>query len=167
MVGRVFRAHGIRGELKVIPETDDPARFEALETVFTGPDLERLTPHEVKQARFQYTKRGTTVILQLEDVGDRNAAEQFRKHNVYALEEDLDVADDEVFVDDLLGSDVELKNGTHVGTVEEVLQTPAQHVYVVSRPDAPDALIPHVPEFVLEVDVEERRIVIEPIEGLL
>ncbi|MFB6098934.1 MAG: 16S rRNA processing protein RimM, partial [Salinibacter sp.] len=82
-VGFVFRPHGMDGELKIDPSsTDDPARFEELPVVFVGPHPRRVRRHPVASVRYQQTKRGTTVILGLEEIDDRDAAEVVAKLKV-------------------------------------------------------------------------------------
>ena len=167
-MGRVGKTHGLRGEVKVIPETDDPKRFEALETVFLGKTPAQATPHTVASVRFQHTKRGPTVVLKLEGIDTVEGAALLRRLSVFAREEDLPpLADDEFFLHDLIGLDVLTDQGAAVGTVADVLEMPANNVYVVSRPGLPDALIPAVPAFIDAVDLEGGRIVVRPIEGLL
>lgn len=168
LVGRVWRAHGVRGEMKVVPETDDPERFSDLETVFLGTRPETATPHAVESARFQTTKHGLNVVLKLVDIDTRDDADALRKVGVYARADDLPPLEEgELFVHDLIGLRVVTEDGTDVGVVRDVLDAPAQLVYVVERPDEPDAMIPDVPEFVVDLDIEAQRIVVRPIEGML
>ena len=167
-MGRVGKTHGLRGEVKVIPETDDPKRFEALETVFLGKTPTQATPHAIASVRLQHTKRGPTVVLKLKGVDTVDGAAALRRLSVFARREDLPpLADDEFFLHDLIGLDVLTDQGEAVGTMADVLEMPANNVYVVSRPGLPDALIPAVPAFIDEVDIEGGRLVVRPIEGLL
>ena len=168
LMGRVGKTHGLRGEVKVIPETDDPKRFALLETVFLGKVPEEATPHAIVSVRLQHTKRGPTVVLKLEGIDTVEGAATLRRQSVFAREEDLPpLADDEFFLHDLIGLDVLTDQGKAVGTVTNVLEMPANNVYVVSRPDRPDALIPAVPAFIDDVDIAGRRLVVRPIDGLL
>jgi 16S rRNA processing protein RimM len=168
LVGTVLRAHGVRGELKVLPETDDLDRFEAFERVYLGAGPEAVQERRVQSARMQQTKRGQIVILALEGVATREDAEALRALGVYVPEADVPpLADDEVFVHDLVGLAVETDAGETVGTVQQVLELPAQNVLVVARPDGPDVLVPAVPAFVVSIDVAGGTLVIRPIEGLL
>lgn len=167
-VGFVFRAHGMQGELKVNPElTDDPARFEELETVYIGQSPHAVTRHEIASVRYQETKRGTTVILGLADVDSRTAAEAIMKLKVFAAEEDLEFGENEIFVDDLVGLDVVTEAGDPLGTVANYMEMPAQDVFVVHRPDRGEAMIPAVDDFIVEVDLDGGKLVVRPIDGLL
>lgn len=168
LVGRVGKPHGVRGEVKVIPETDDPTRFSALETVFLGTEPGTVAPFAVETVRFQQSKRGPTVVLKLDTIDTREAAARLRQHAVFAREADLPpLADDEFFLFDLIGLDVVTDDGEPVGTVNDVLELPANLVYVVARPGKPDAMIPDVPAFIDDVDLEGRRLIVRLIEGLL
>lgn len=169
LIGRVLKAHGTAGELKVIPETDDPARFESLAVVYLGRSRPaQTTPYEVEAVRHQTTKRGPLVLLKLAHIDDRTGAEALRQQHVYAAESDLPpLAEDESFIHDLVGLAVVSETGEALGTVENVAQAPAHDVFVVAREgqEAP-VLIPAVEAFVQEVDLEEGRLVVRPIEGM-
>jgi 16S rRNA processing protein RimM len=168
-IGFVFRPHGVRGELKVDPsDTDDPARYDALDRVFLGTRPARVTEHAVQGVRFQQGKRGTTVILRLAGVDGREAAEAVAKQAVWAHEDDLPTPDeDEFFIHDLVGLAVVTEAGEHVGTVADVLQLEAHDVLVVRRPNRADALVPAVEAFLPAIDLDAERVVLRPIEGLL
>lgn len=167
-VGFVFRAHGMEGELKVNPEhTDDPARFEELDTVYLGRSPRAVTRHEIASVRYQETKRGTTVILGLADVASRSDAEAVMKQKVFADEADLELADDEIFIHDLVGLSVVTEAGETLGTVANYMEMPAQDVFVVHRPEAGEAMIPAVEDFIVDIDLDGGHLVVRPIEGLL
>ena len=168
IVGKVLRAHGVQGELKVAPETDDPQRFEALERVYVGGRPEGAREHAVEAVRYQPTKRGLVVLLRLADVASPEAVEALRGLWVYAREADLPPLEaDEVFLHDLVGLDVVTEAGERVGTVRDVLEGSAHPLYLVARDGRPDVMIPAVPEFVADVDPDAGRLTIRPIEGLL
>lgn len=166
-VGFVFRPHGVHGELKVDPESDDPTRFESFDTVYVGPRRREVQAFSVASLRYQETKRGTTVILRLDAVDSRDAAERIMKQAVFVHEDDLDLDEDEVFIHDLVGLDVVTEDGESVGMLSNVMTYPAHDMLVVHRPGKSEALIPVVEEIVLDMDLDAERVVIRPIEGLL
>lgn len=167
-IGFIFRAHGMDGELKVNPEfTDDPARFEEVTTVYVGKSPRAVTRHTVSSVRYQETKRGTAVILGLDDLESRTDAEQVRKLNIFADEDDLDLADDEILIHDLVGLTVTTEAGETLGTVANYMEMPAQDVFVVHRPDGSEAMIPAVEDFIIDVNLEDDRLVVRPIDGLI
>lgn len=167
-IGFVFRPHGIEGELKINPEhTDDPARYEELETVYLGTSPHAVVRHTIASVRYQQTKRGITVILGLADVESRTEAEAVMKQKVFAAEDDLELEDDEVFIHELVGLSVVTEEGEELGTVANYMEMPAQDVFVVTRPDGGEAMIPAVEDFIIDVDLEGGQLVVRPIDGLL
>ncbi|MEM1056282.1 MAG: ribosome maturation factor RimM [Bacteroidota bacterium] len=177
LVGRVTQPHGVQGEMKVRPETDDPERFGLLDRVFVGADAARAsrTEREVDGVRFQQMKNGTTaVLLSLADVDSREAAGDLRGQSVFAHEDDLPPLEDgEVFVHDLIGMTVvvldedEQPTGETVGTIRDVFEGGATFLFAVQREGRPDLLVPDVEAIVREVDAEAREIRILPPDGLL
>lgn len=167
-VGFVFRPHGLDGELKIDPgSTDDPARFEELPAVFLGAQPHRVTKHAVASVRYQQTKRGTTVILGLEGIDDRDDAEAVAKFKVFATEEALELGEEELFAHELVGWKVVTEEGTVLGTVANLMQMPAQDLFVVIGGDGEETMIPAVEDFVLDIDEDEEEVVVRPIEGLM
>lgn len=173
LMGRCGRAHGIRGDVKVYPETDDPGRFAALERVFVGKNRGSAHERAVEAVRYQHPKGATVVLLKLEGVEDREAAEALTGAAVYADEADLPpLADDEMFLSDLIGleavavDDAGEGTGERLGTIRDVLDGTAQPLLVVARDGAPDVLVPDVPEIVVGVDTEAGRVFLRPPEGL-
>ena len=167
LLGRVYRAHGLSGEIKVIPETDDPARFETLSALYVGrtPRTARLA--NVQGVRYQHARKGTLVILKLKTVDSREAAETLRGALLYAPADALPEPDaDEFYLRDLVGLTAIEENGDRIGVVEDVLTFPGQDMLVIARDRQSSAMVPAVPEFVTAVDLEAGRITLRIIEGL-
>ncbi|MEP0548253.1 MAG: ribosome maturation factor RimM [Rhodothermales bacterium] len=168
LVGTCGPPHGVRGELKVIPETDDPGRLADLESLFLGPSPERARARTVEGIRFQTTKRGTVALVTFAGVPDREAADALRGLSVFAVESDLPaLAEGEVFLHDLIGLGVVTEDGEDVGTVQDVLTGGAQRLLLVKRPGRPDALVPDVDAIVTDINLDAGQITIAPPEGLL
>ena len=167
-MGRIVRPHGVLGELKVAPETDDPARFQVLETVYVGVDEASAVSFDIVSVRLQPSKYGITVLLMLEGVSGREAAEAMCKKNVYANEADLPALEDgEFYLSDLIGLPVSTLDGEEVGTVKDVLEGPGQDLLVIQTPSGGQVMVPLVPELVPEIDLDAGRIQIDPVDGLL
>lgn len=167
-VGFVFRPHGLAGELKIDPEhTDDPARFEELPSVYLGAQPHRVIRHAVVSVRYQQTKRGTTVILGVENIDDRDDAEAVTKFKVFATEEALELGEGELFAHELVGWDVVADDGTTLGTVANLMQMPGQDMLVVRGPDDEETMIPAVEDFIVGFEEETERITVHLIEGLM
>jgi len=173
LIGRCGRAHGVRGEVKVFPETDDPEQFAGLPRVFVGEAPGAAVERAVEGVRFQPQKGRTLVLLRLGGVASREDAEALRGRYVYAAEADLPPLEEgEVYLHDLVGLAVWTvgEDGAPagaVGTVRDVLTGGAQLLLVVARDGAPDALVPDTPEIVRAVDLDAGRVLIDPPEGLL
>lgn len=168
LVGRVGRPHGVRGELKVVPITDDPDRLLGIEQLFIGADAEQAGPFEVQGSRMQRGKRGPVVLVHLKDRATREDAALLQGLLVYVCEDDLPLDEDEFFLHDLVGLAVRrADDDAAIGTVREVLSMPAQDLLVIARPEGPDALVPLVDEFLEEIDLEAGWIRIRLIDGLL
>jgi 16S rRNA processing protein RimM len=170
LVGVLGPAHGVRGEMKVIPETDDPARLLDLERVWIGPSPDEARQVAVESARMQASKRGPVVLLKVATIKDRDHADALRRQRVYAHEDDLpDDDDDGLFLHDLIGLRVIVETdgrAAEIGTVSDVVEGVAQNLLVISRPGAADALVPDVPEIVTDVDLEAGTITLSPPDGL-
>lgn len=165
-IGVVTRPHGLRGEVKVRPETDDPSRFESLDHVLLGDQGQDAVPFRIVGVRYQSMQSGTAVVLALEGVATREAAEGLAGRAVWAEAEALPpLGDDEVYLSDLVGLEVWDGPDLRAGVVGDVLDLPAQPVLVVMRNTGDEILVPFVPELV--ESVSEGRIVMRPLEGLL
>ena len=161
-VGVITQPHGVRGEMKVFPTTDDPRRFEDLDTVIldTGKEKRNLTIQSVK-----YQKN--LVILKCKEVNDRNEVELLRKAELYVTRDQaVELEEGEYFIADLLGCKVVSGEGEDLGVLDDVLQTGANDVYSVKKKGEKELLIPVIPQCVLNVDIEKKEILVHLLEGL-
>ena len=158
-VARVVKPHGVRGALKVLPL--DPASHTLLdvERVAIDPDGPNPRWHRVEGCR----AHDAGFVVELEGIADRDAAEALRGHLLGVEREAIALDDDEYLVADLVGCRAERADGTELGEVAEVLPMPAQPVLVI-RTATGELLVPLVEAFVLEVDLESRRLVVDPPE---
>jgi 16S rRNA processing protein RimM len=162
-VGRIGRAHGIRGAVVVGVRTDEPElRFAKGSRLDTDPS--GIGPLTVAATKVHSGE----LLVRFEGINDRNAAEELR--GAWLLVDSATIAppeDPDEFNDtDLVGLVVRTVDGTAVGTVADVLH-PAQDVLVVKTPDAREIMIPFVKAIVPEVDIRSGILVIDPPEGLL
>ena len=171
-MGRIGRPHGVRGEMKVTPETDEPSRFELVDRLFLGASPETARERRVEGVRFQFPKGRTVVLLSLDAVDDLDAAEALRGNNLYASSADLPPLEEgEAYLPDLIGlvayhvdayGDA---TGEPLGTVQDVLDG-AQLLFAVRREGKPDVLVPDVEAIVAAVDLKGKRLLLHPLEGL-
>jgi 16S rRNA processing protein RimM len=163
-VGRIGKPQGIRGEVTVEVRTDVPEiRFAAGSVLMTDP-AER-GPLTVESTRDQNGR----LVVAFQGVPDRNAAELLRNTMLLVDAADVPPSDDpdEFHDTQLIGLAAQLNDGSHLGEVADVLHLPQGDVLVLRREDATEVLLPFTKAFVPEVDLADRRLVVEPPEGLL
>lgn len=162
-VGAVTSPHGLAGEVKVYPMTDDPARFKKLKTVLldTGKGMKELEITGVK-----FFKQ--MVILRFRDYDRIEAVEQFRGCGLYVTREHaVKLKKNEYFIADLIGLEVFTEDGARLGELTDVLQTGANDVYEVTMEGGRQVLIPAIRQCILKVDVEGGSMQVHLLEGLL
>ena len=168
LVGRVRRAHGIRGELVVEALTDEPdAFFASGRRVFVGTAHGDPVhpPRELHVRRSSPFKGG--LIVAFETLDDRNAAELLREHTLLVPENEVSPpGDDEIFLHDLVGMRVVHVNGEGIGEVSEVFELP-QGIVMEVRRESDTVMLPFDERTVTDVDAAERRITVNPLEGML
>ncbi len=172
LMGRVTKPHGVRGEMKVAPDTDDPQRFDGLARVFVGRDVASAREVAVEGVRFQYPKGKTVVLLALDGVDTVEAVEDLRGAQVFAdLDELPPLGEGEAFLHDLIGlTVVEIgDDGAEVGELGTVrdLYDGSQLLFAIARPGGSDVLLPDVDEFVRRIDLDARRMYVRLPDGLL
>lgn len=162
-VGVITSPHGVQGEVKVFPTTDDPRRFKHLKKVILTSGTEE---RRAEIERVKFLKQ--MVILKLREVDSRDEAEKLRQCRLYVpREEAVSLEKDEYFIADLLGMKVLDEGEKELGLLQDVLQTGANDVYVIRMTDGRELLLPAIRECVLEVRVEEGFMKVHVLEGLL
>ncbi len=162
-VGVIVSTHGLRGEVKVFPTTDDPARFKGLKEVMLDAGKETI-PLEIENVKFfkQF------VILKFKGIDNINDIERYRKCPLMVTRENaVALGEGEYFVADMIGMEIVTEDGERFGTLKDVLRTGANDVYVIESAKHGEVLIPAIKECVLNVDIEERRMRIHLMDGLI
>lgn len=161
-VGAITTTHGVRGEVKVFPTTDDPKRFKKLKQVKLDTEKEYLDL-EIESVKFfkQF------VILKFKGFDSINEIEKYKSKTLWVTREQaVKLQKDEYFVTDMIGMDVFLEEGDRVGILKDVMQTGANDVYVVDSEEFGEILLPAIKECILKVDIEGRRMEVHRMEGL-
>ena len=161
-VGVISSTHGIRGEVKVFPTTDDPMRFKKLKKVFLDTGRERLEL-EVQSVRFfkQFA------IVKFKGIDNINDIEKYKGKGIFVPREDaVPLDEDEYYIADLIGMEVFTEDG-HFGVVRDVMETGANEVYIVESDEHGEVLIPAIRQCVLDVNVEEKKMKIRLMDGLI
>lgn len=162
-VGIITSTHGVRGEVKVYPTTDDPRRFRRLKEVVLDTGREKLNL-EIEGVKFfkQF------VILKFKGLDNMNDIEKYRQKSLYVTRKNaVRLQRDEYFIADLIGLKVQDEDGKELGTVNDVIETGANDVYEVEMADGRSLLLPAIKQCILNVDVENGTMQVHVLEGLL
>ena len=162
-VGIITSTHGVRGEVKVYPTTDDPRRFRRLKEVVLDTGKEKMNL-EIEGVKFfkQF------VILKFKGLDNINDIEKFRQKSLYVTRKNaVRLQRDEYFIADLIGLKVQDEDGKELGTVKDVIETGANDVYEVEMADGKSLLLPAIKQCILNVDVENGTMQVHVLEGLL
>lgn len=162
-VGAITTTHGVRGEVKVYPTTDEPERFLDLDYVLldTGKELRRL---DIKNVRFFKN----LVILKFDGIDNINDIEKYKGCSLWIPREDAqELGENEYYIADLLGMKIVLEDGTEFGTLKNVMETGANDVYIVDSIEHGEVLLPAIRECILDVDLEENIMTVHLMKGLL
>ena len=162
-VGVITTTHGVRGEVKVYPTTDDAERFLELEEIWLDTGKERL-PLKIQNVKFFKNM----VILKFEGYDDINAVQAWRQKDLLVTREQaVELQEDEYFIGDLIGLHVEDEEGNALGVLRDVLETGANDVYLVSRPGEKDLMLPAIKDCIRKVDLESGIMRVRVLPGLL
>lgn len=162
-VGVITSPHGVKGEVKVFPTTDDPNRFKKLKTVLldTGKELKEM---EISQVKFFKNM----VILKFKGFDNMNDVEIYRQKDLLITRDQaVPLEKDENFVADLIGLTAITEDGQVLGQLKDVLFTGANDVYVVEMESGKEVLIPAIKQCILQVDLEAGQMHVHLLEGLL
>ncbi len=154
--GRIVNTHGVQGEVKIEVWLDSPQFFKSFKRLVldSGEELKVLGAKMHKGF----------VIARLEGTDDVNAAMRLKGKNVSVRREDAALPRGAFFLQDIIGAKVVDENGAEIGTLTEVMETPASNIYVVKG--EAEHLIPAVPEFIKKTDADAGLITVHLIEGM-
>ena len=161
VIGQITKPHGVRGEVRVKPHTDEPARFNWLEQVYVGESSQRLMA--VEKARVHQGM----ILLKLTAVNDRTAAEALRGEWLMVPEaEALPLAEGEYYLFQLVGLAVFTAEGDALGMLTRVIETGANNVFEVQGEQG-ELLLPDIADVVQEIDFENGRMTVTLLPGLI
>lgn len=159
-IGKIINTQGIRGEVKVLPLTDDISRFDDLKYVLIDDDM--LKKAEVENVRYH---KGI-VILKLKGIESINDAEIYKGMYILVSREDaIKLPEGSYFVCDIIGLDVYDEDGVFLGKVKDVISTGSNDVYSVKSEDK-EILIPALKTVVKQIDIQNGKMVVKIPEGL-
>lgn len=162
-VGVISSTHGVRGEVKVFPTTDDAKRFKKLKKVILDTGREYL-PLEVESVKFFKN----LVILKFKGYDNINDIEKYKGKSLLVDRENaVKLRKNEYFIADMIGLQVFTDDGEAFGTLKDVLETGANDVYIIDSLKHGEVLVPAIKQCILDVDIEGGKMFIHLMEGLV
>ena len=163
-VGVISSTHGVRGEVKVYPTTDDANRFKKLKTVILDKGRGEQMTLTVESVKFFKNM----VILKFKEFNDINEIEKYKGRDLLIhREQAVKLGKDENFIVDLIGLKVVTDEGQDFGIMKDVLQTGANDVYIIEGKNGKEYLFPAIKQCILEVDLEKQVMTVHILDGLL
>ena len=154
-IGKIHRAHGIRGDVVLNPMTDFPERIRRGKSVYVGENHTPLTVARVRQ-------KPPFLLVGFKEIEDETKASEFRNTYVYVKTSDLpELPEGEYYFHQLIGLNVVNKEDKPVGILADILETGANDVYVVRKNDGSEELVPDVPQYILQIDIQNHCIKID------
>lgn len=162
-IGQIVNTNGLKGVVKVNPFTDDISKFEELKYVYIQLKSE-LKKVKIEQVRYNKNQ----VLLKLEGIDSIEEAEKYRNFYLKTEKESQeDLGEDTYYIVDLIGIDVYSDKNEYLGKIEDVFPTGSNDVYVVKDNLGKQILIPAIADVVKEVDLKNKKMIINLIPGLI
>lgn len=162
-VGKIVNTHGVRGEIKVMPLTDNPERFKDLNWVYIEVNSQ-LKKFNIKGVKFFKSM----ILLKLEGIDDVDSASSLRNSYLKVdREHAVKLPDNSYFICDIIDCEVYEDNGNMLGLLKDVINTGSNDVYVVKKDGTKDILIPALKSVVKSISLDERKITVTLPEGLI
>lgn len=160
-IGVITTTHGVRGEVKVYPTTD-PERFLSLDRVFSIQEKKKRTPCNWRAFFKQLA------IVKFKGIDNINDIERYKGCSLYVTREDaIPLEEDEYYIADLQGMQMYTEDGELFGTLRDVMETGANDVYIVDSKEHGEVLIPAIHDCILDVDLDEQKMTIHLLPGLI
>jgi 16S rRNA processing protein RimM len=161
-VGVIANTHGIRGEVKIFPTTDDVKRFDYLKEAYIDAGKEKI---KVEVSNVRYFKN--LVIVKFKGIDNINDIERYKGKDLLVTRENaLPLEEGEYYLADIIGANVYTEDGILFGSLEDVIETGANLVYSVQH-EGKEVLLPVIDDCVKEVNVEEKKVIVHIMKGLL
>ena len=162
-VGVITQPHGVRGEVKVFPTTDDPVRFKKLKKVILDTGKEKL---DLEVEHVKIFKQ--FVIVKFKEFDNINDIERYKRCPLLVERKDaVELEADEYFIADMIGIEVVTEDDKPFGTLKDVMETGANDVYVIDTDEHGEVLVPAIRECILDVDIENQKMKIHLMDGLI
>ena len=158
-IGKIVNAVGLKGEVKIYNYSNAKERYEGLGIICVENEN-----YEIEKVRYNKDM----VILKLLGINDRTSAEELKGKDLFINESELaELPEGEYYVRDMIGISVVENDGSTLGILSNVIQNKAQDLYEVEMSDGKTILIPAVEEFILDIDIDAKRMIVKLIDGLV
>ncbi|SFA78113.1 16S rRNA processing protein RimM [Acetitomaculum ruminis DSM 5522] len=162
-IGKITTTHGLKGEVKVYPNTDDPKRFKQLKSVYIELNQNK-TNYKITSVRFFKN----LVLLKFDGIVTIEEAEKLKQGILYVERKDaVPLEEDEYYVADLIGMTVLNEDNELIGELTDVIATGANDVYVVKMNNKKEVLVPAIKECILSVNIHKNIMQVHLLDGLL
>lgn len=162
-VGQIVNTFGIKGFVKIYPYVDDVKRFDDLKKVYVTLKKE-LKVLEIEEVKYQKNM----VLVKFKGIDDLSEAEKLRNCYVEIAREDaIPLEEGQYFIVDLLGLEVYSDEGNLIGTLKDIFNTGSNDIYEVKDELGKQILLPGIPEVIKEVDLENGKIIVHLLDGLI
>lgn len=159
-IGMITNSHGVRGAVKVFHYSDYKERFEELKKLYLG---DAKTELNIKKVFYHKN----LVVLEFEEFNNINEILKYKNEYLYIKAEDKrELPEGNYYIRDLIGCEVYNLEDEHIGTISQVMSGIGNDVYVIKSENG-EFMVPAVKQFIKSVDIEAKKIIIEPIKGLL
>lgn len=160
LIGKIVNLHGIKGEVKLYPYTDDLDNLTKLKEIYLDSKLEKR--YIVKKLRIQKNM----LLLQIENIDSANDAEKLLNKDIYIEKIDISNIEDTYYVEDLIGMKVIKEDESVIGKITYVFNTGANDVYEIKKEDGKLIYIPAIKDVIKKVDIDNKIMYIEMMKGL-
>ncbi len=161
IIGRIINTRGIKGELKVQPVNEDLERFYNLESVFVGENLEEFEILKISD-------NNRFIFMSFRGYENINDVLHLKDENIYVHDtKRVELKENQFFVNDIIGSKVVNTENIVLGIITDIIENPANDVYVLEDENSIQSFIPAVKAFIKKVDTKNKVIVVDPIEGMI
>ena len=157
-IGKIVNTFGIKGEVKIIPYTDDMGQFKKMEDIYVNNKVMK-----IENVRFHKN----AVIIKLEGIDNMNDAENLRNATLEILRPKKNLPTNTYYITDLIGLDVYTDENNFLGKVKDIYNTGANDIYIVETSNNKEILLPAIKEVIKKVDIENKKIIVHILKGLI
>lgn len=161
-VGQIVNTYGIKGFVKVVPLVDNNNQFKSFKTLYIQ-EKHNISELQIEEVKFSKN----LVLLKFKGIETIEQAEELRNLYLEAKRSDIKLEEGAHFIVDLLGLEVYTEEGILLGKLKEVLQPGANDVYIVEDEAKKEILLPAIPDVIKNIDIEENKMIVKLIEGLI